>query len=331
MEISNIGRFLNSLFDCSMDDVPMETLGGDFMREFSVNGMFSSCVSQKAVKTVKGCHKTLPQQCQKGATELFLSNKYQRECETGLDVVRNMSHDALQYFNKSEFIRSVTSRLGREMYVKKGALYGFSWYEQCVRQLGYIVDKCSTQWRLKHNCLRSSIRLMKVVRLNMDSVGEIVRRNPDIHVVFYLRDPRAIAKSVQQYPDIAMFGDKDTYRSELQYICVKMRRDLALYHILSVQYPGAFTRMKYENLVRNTRLISKRLHTFLSVNISEELSHHFLDWGESKTESGREKFFSTNRLNPQLTSIHWKKSMTSGDYTTANKYCVDVLSQLMYV
>ena len=125
---------------------------------------------------------------------------------------------------------------------------------------------CREFYHLRKDCLQSRIRLATVLRLKMDSVGEIVRRNPDIHVVFYLRDPRAIAKSVQQYPDIAMFGDKDTYRSELQYICVKMRRDLALYHTLSVQYPGAFVRLKHEHLVTDPASFSKIMYNFLGLS-----------------------------------------------------------------
>jgi hypothetical protein len=113
----------------------------------------------------------------------------------------------------------------------------------------------------------SSARLIAVeaVRVAMAELEAVIARLPDIHIIHYVRDPRAIAVSravntrmtfaapVVEPPHIvpSLPMADDSVVAESQVLCARMLADLQARRRLEARYPGAITVVRYEDLVAN--------------------------------------------------------------------------------
>ena len=80
----------------------------------------------------------------------------------------------------------------------------------------------------------------KVVRTSLAALERTLQRVPDLNVIFYARDPRAMALS-RHVADLAFYSKCDPRHSvvdEARLLCVQMRDVLASLKRLERKYPG---------------------------------------------------------------------------------------------
>ena len=106
-----------------------------------------------------------------------------------------------------------------------------------------------------------SLQVVKVVRMKMEDLEPIIQQNPDLHVVHYTRDPRAIASS--RVSAGLQWKGSTTAVKEADFLCQRIREDLRQRHRLEGKYPGVFTQVKYENLAMYPNATAQQIYSIL--------------------------------------------------------------------
>ena len=160
----------------------------------------------------------------------------------------------------------------------------------------------------------------------MTSVERMLKRDPDLHVVYYVRDPRATVTSrvkiSHTYRDT-----KNNVVLEAKYHCVKMLADLRVYFRLMEEYPGAILLVKYEDVTLNPFDEIKRIYDFYGMCVHHSVYTWMIKNQESTTNGG---VFSTSRVNATSSIDQWRRAVTPRAQELMTHYCQDVLQALNY-
>jgi len=133
-----------------------------------------------------------------------------------------------------------------------------------------VIEKLEDWSRVPHSsvssvpasiCRSSASLLTKVVRLHEPGVREVASKVPDLQVVHIVRDPRAVAASIQAQQ--VEWGERsaDTY-------CRHLLADMSLETHLG---PERYMRVRYEDLVESPITVLDRIAAFTGVPVTEEM------------------------------------------------------------
>ena len=171
-------------------------------------------------------------------------------------------------------------------------------------------DTCSSDYK---------IRATKVHRLSMQAVEDVIRKIPDVYIVFYIRDPRGIWLSrVKAGRDLPISA-----------LCNQMLSDYKIYEQLHNKYPDVFIKVKYEDLAENPVETSQQIYH----HFDEKLPQSVKQYMESITHSrhyAKEKPYSIIRLNSNKTANAWRIKMTKTQRLAAEKGCYEYLLRVGY-
>jgi len=90
---------------------------------------------------------------------------------------------------------------------------------------------------------------VEVIRAAMSDIEALVQRTPDLHLIYYVRDPRAIVysravttRNTFQQASTDSFAERSNPRSsmiaEARILCMRMENDLKAKEYLERKYPG---------------------------------------------------------------------------------------------
>ena len=155
----------------------------------------------------------------------------------------------------------------------------------------------------------------------MEHVEELLKHDPDIKVIYSVRDPRGIINS--------RFNVNYKYPKSLvnpNSLCSLMAHDLKLFHELKLRHPNSLYLNYYEKLAVDPVGVSDDIYRFLGVPKSPAIN----DWIK-KMKTGKDgSVFGTDRENPEKTAYAWKTSMKVKDINNITITCRPVLSLLGY-
>lgn len=80
---------------------------------------------------------------------------------------------------------------------------------QCMVKVESSVKRCMPKGG--DVCKKAQIQAVEVIRSNMEALEELILNVPDIYVIYYVRDPILIAKSVKNTGLRSSRGSKDLY------------------------------------------------------------------------------------------------------------------------
>ena len=83
---------------------------------------------------------------------------------------------------------------------------------------------------INDKCRQKRITATKVIRMTMQSAEAVIRKIPDIHIVYYVRDPRGIFQS--------------RHGGQFKELCNTMQADHKDYLILKIKFPEILRDMK---------------------------------------------------------------------------------------
>lgn len=72
----------------------------------------------------------------------------------------------------------------------------------------------------------------KIFRTDMETLEGIIKRDPNVRLIFYIRDPRGILNSRTRY---ARIGTAIKAQSNAKYLCAKMYEDNKAYEHLAAR------------------------------------------------------------------------------------------------
>jgi hypothetical protein len=179
-------------------------------------------------------------------------------------------------------------------------------------------------------CKMASVHVMETLRIKMSLVEYIVLHNPDVQVIYYVRDPRAIVSSRVQrneYTNDAAYSRG--ILSEATFLCMRMRDDILHKKLLGEQYPGVLSDMRYEELIVDPLGTAEKIYRAIGLEYPKNST-----WAlyasqvfHSSEQDGR---FGTRRQNASENINKWRQKIPKADLIQIHHVCEDVLQYLGY-
>ena len=160
------------------------------------------------------------------------------------------------------------------------------------------------------------------MRLTTDHFEMLLQSRRNLKVIHLFRDPRAIMNSrieAKWYPS------KDVLPSA-EALCNKMNHDYQEGKRLSVEYPGRFRFLYYEDLNDNPSNKVRAIYRYLGMSLNETKFSTFktimaLHGGKGKVLTERER----------NTAFWWRKKLKWDIVKTMDTLCKDVYDALGYI
>ena len=202
-------------------------------------------------------------------------------------------------------------------------------YFDCVSEYENIVKLCIHH--LYSQCSKSEAVTLKTIRLTMDSIQDILEKDPTVKVIYLLRDPRAIISSrlgslmsgVTKFKS-KRFDTDEHVQHEAKMLCDKMRSDISKSQVLSKRCLNQIKEVRYEEIVQRPKETFKELYEFLQLDTFEAIDK----WFSASTYGHDGGKFDTRRVNSSATAFSWERKITFWRLKTIESVCQDVISYL---
>lgn len=149
---------------------------------------------------------------------------------------------------------------------------------------------------LKQMCVRAPARVIKTIRLSMETVGRILDDIPDLKVIHLIRDPRG------QFGSGASHSRKNVQLFQHK-VCNKVTDDVKTRLKLEQKHPNSFHEVIYEDLAHNPQHTVQRMYKFLGLT----LPPYVVQWLKESTsaEADENNYLATRRSNSTETAYRW--------------------------
>ena len=200
----------------------------------------------------------------------------------------------------------------------------YSEYATCMRNYRKAISGCLP--KLEQVCRSSSLVGIKAIRLRADLVERMLVQNPDLKLVYQMRDPRGIVPSRRFSGLLSEISEKNLTK-EASLLCQRISYDISIIHNIEKQFPDRILKIKYEDLALDPGGSTDLLYSFMGRQIPGEVKV-FLN--QSTTSSTQGNAFSTARTNGTDSVFKWRRQLKPEDITSITKVCLDVLEQYAY-
>ncbi|XP_064599608.1 carbohydrate sulfotransferase 1-like [Liolophura sinensis] len=184
-----------------------------------------------------------------------------------------------------------------------GFLPKFSWqiqhFQECIRNApGSRDSKYSSSCvdSLKQMCISAPVRIVKTIRLSMETVGRMLDDIPDLKVIHLIRDPRGQFGSGARHSkrNVQLFQHK---------VCNKVTNDVKTRLELEQRHPNSFLEVIYEDLAHNPQHTVQKMYDFLGLT----LPPYVIQWIKESTsaETDDNGYLATKRSNSTEAAYRW--------------------------
>ena len=179
-------------------------------------------------------------------------------------------------------------------------------------------------------CRRSPIRVVKSIRFRLDLVPYLVRRIPDLKVVYYTRDPRGIMFSVDRLTPDALPDDKLT--RGVGVVCGEMYQDITWLDDVTRSNDVRPVLVSYERLATHPHRTAREIYRSLGLAVPDRVLDHLTRITRAANESSMQAGLETTRINSTKTATRWRTDMSAVLLVAVlrNRKCVDVIAKLKY-
>ena len=178
-----------------------------------------------------------------------------------------------------------------------------------ISEVQHCVDNINSKCRQRH------ITATKVVRMTMQSAEAVIRKIPDIHIIYYVRDPRGIYVSRNQH-------------GQVRDLCKNMLTNHNDYLVLKRKFPEVFHLMRYEDLAMNTDQTAEEMFQFLNEPFPLIVKQYL--YNETHNTAMKETSQSAYRANSTQTALAWRDKINKTSYQQAAANCYEILNELNY-
>lgn len=228
-ERSAILGTLTNLFSCDLGSLAPEIFMDSSLEDNQFFSDFCSCL-HKNIKddAMMECVKNsgITHECHLGVSQIKKD-----ECYIKLQHARGINKEDLDHGKVTS--DNVTSA----SYLK---------YVRCLNSVFENGSRCLKDADMPNKCADKIIRAISTNLQKLASLESTIHANPDMYIIYYARDPRAIAHYwVQPNEPVAKLT------KFVRALCQDMSQDLAHLMQLRVKYPGLIHIVKYEDLLTN--------------------------------------------------------------------------------
>lgn len=292
-EIDAQVQFLDNLFKCDTQDMYPDALSSALMMASPSTKNLSECFyNSRSDKTRKCVLKNTPVIC-KGPR---LDRRLAAGCHVKAEAAR-VAFQQGQIIGEDAEEQLLLERL------------------KCHVRPDVNGDTCVQ--RMEDKCHGSRLRVTKVHRLSMQAVEAIIRKIPDVQIVYYVRDPRGIWTSR---------NGKVPIKTQ----CKLMEKDYKYYLKISEKFPENIYFLRYEDLAGDTLNVAERLYNYLGEPLLPAVREHIRKITHSNSTQANRNQQGYIRRDSTLTSNAWRKKIRGGTNNEAKKYCANVFKLMGY-
>ena len=336
--METIKEFLSSLFSGDINRVPTEVMSNhflnhtDFMKDY--NDCYHSATKSYSARWEQDCleNSHVADYCRHGTNEdgnqspevlfpgddedddedmipLFIYNSERNLCPQYLEMARSsVQSSSFETFSNYSAFSSRNHTIFQKFYK----------YENCIAKLDKAVQKCSKTLNLNSRSLATSIRAAKILRLKMLNMEPVIKSIPDISVIYYTRDPRAIVTSK------AHSSNSKQWINNVINLCSEMYSDYLELKRLDQIYPGVFLQLRYEDLIENPMEILHSLYDHFDTKPLESVEKWLMSTMYANKQDGSHGVM---RKNASETAHKWQDIIpqTKIDYVNENPMCKKLL------
>src|SRR6218665_4038493 len=338
-EVTQISDYLESLLTCRIDQLPVETFAHNYLGYSTAFKRPAECMDRKYSKMMIGkCINPIKRICGNGdaiTRNMFIAiaNKCPeiiRALKANLpDTIHPTSYTFTDVSRTIDYIvnkTNVTKSIEGFSDVDEQRLSGFVYYHVCKAKAKFILANCMDT--IESTCKRARLIALKVIRSRMKDLEMLIQRIPDIHVLYYTRDPRAIVISRLSLPFPLVFSsDERSVTAESKILCHRMWEDIKAKKLLERKYPGSITTIRYEDFVQDFSGTIEFVFSQMKHNQSQRLWRWIL---RKRTADADDKPFSTFRGNSCENISKWKTKVSVSQEMEMNRHCHKVLLELGY-
>ena len=121
-------------------------------------------------------------------------------------------------------------------------------------------DKCLP--KLTEKCDTAELVVNKALRLTMDMVYKVLQKDPNVKVIYLVRDPRGIVLSRKTVKYISQIWESDL-ESESTLVCPKMTRDYEGFEQVKSAFPERVKLVRYEDVADRPLEMVKQIYKFI--------------------------------------------------------------------
>ena len=168
-------------------------------------------------------------------------------------------------------------------------------------------------------CAGYHIRATKVHRLSMQAMDHVIRRNPAVRIIYYIRDPRGIWLS------------REKRRSPLpiRALCEQMYDDHLLFEKLIEKYPDVLMKIKYEDLASSPIATANTIFSHIGETVPDAVLRYLTSITNS-AKSDEKSPHSVRKSNSTATASMWRKKITLSEAEQALQHCSSAIHLLGY-
>ncbi|ELU14457.1 hypothetical protein CAPTEDRAFT_226952 [Capitella teleta] len=331
-ESDNMVHYLRNLFKCNLPGLPRETLTDVFltftgnMQDYSMCYYNESRTNHPDFVWETKCKES------SGMAAICSGEKFDQAIEYSIEQkCQRFLIGVTKIFRRNQDIRP--DELSKELYDDSGLtgspekIDAFYKHEQCMQKLYKTAQQCLDSTRAEASCTKTSVRAAKVLRLKMRYIEPVIRAMPDIFVVHYFRDPRAIARSRVEISNPEM--PPKLWANATKRMCLEMEKDISAAIQLKKKYPGAFLNLKYEDVVVKTKESLGGMYKHFGRSLNQETYEWVADMMHANEDDGA---FGVKRKNASSLIDSWRHSFPQNLIDDVNQFsaCNLVLTYLGY-
>ena len=294
---------LVNLLNCNLKDLPIEILSDEFFSDHGKSqSKYRKCLRKSSLEMRHACKCKLflQQKC-------FFNGSVEISCFKRLHGTSDLNYNV-----------NVTWELARkpEEYLE-GDL---QLHQKCLQSVNSRISRCLDD--LIDVCKSSSRRATKVIRMHASTANRIISKDPEIMILHYVRDPRAIMDSrmrIQSQRHLTHSPSK---------LCMKMAADLRAFTNLAKQNPCNIMQIRYEDLVTDTATTLKHIYGFMGAEVPLSVVRFYTGaLGGFDKEGSR---METVRKNGTATAYRWEKHLSKDVVKRIETDCGKVMKELKY-
>ena len=180
--------------------------------------------------------------------------------------------------------------------------------------------------RLKSECDKAPIRILKTIRLPLKFISHLILEIPGLKVVHLVRDPRATLRSQMSF-GMCLKQKGGRYNCTNRF-CTRLENDKDEMEILSRRFKNRVTTVLYEELAAKPIETAKKLYDFIGTAFTrntEEYVFNITMAGNNVTCP-----MCTMRANSSVYIDKWKSKMSPEFLQIIHERCKDILQYYYY-
>jgi hypothetical protein len=327
LETETFKEVFRQIFECNFPAMPVSLLTNTFLMRSRVADEYVNCINHFKDETpekfehnclTKGC---LGQYCA-GAV-----NAKGEQTQQSSTVVEAIQNDCAEYLSLARGDQTLEKllRVKPAFNFSQEKMDCFVEYGQCIDGLKKHASACLEQTKIQEVCQERKIRAAKVLRIKMKEYENLAEEFPDLSVIFYTRDPRAIANSRQ-------FGGNNVNQwiTETKQLCKEMHQDFHQMEKIKHKYPGLILNLRYEDLVEDPVEMLRKVYAHFKEQPSDSVKKWIV---YAMFASDDDSDFGVKRKDARSTRDKWKTVYPADviERVSHDQACEPVLSLLGYL